>query len=103
MAVQGDQPQIVYLFASLKKMDIGLPDLKQRTPLHWAIHNMSKLSLEYILAYDQNLEIRDSLGHTPLHKAILMQSKERDCLIFVKTLIIRGANKKSLTIDGMSC
>ena len=95
MAVQGDQPQIVYLFASLKKMDIGLPDLKQRTPLHWAIHNMSKLSLEYILAYDQNLEIRDSLGHTPLHKAILMQSKERDCLIFVKTLIIRGANKKS--------
>ena len=48
-------------------MAIDTQDSKGRTPLHWAVQLSSKLSLEYILAHEQDLEVQDSFGHTPLH------------------------------------
>lgn len=91
MAAQGDVPITLVYFTKIKEMSIGTCDAKGRTPLHWAVYFSSKLSLEYILAQEQDLEVMDSFGHTPLHEAISNLAKE-DSLIIVKTLIIRGAN-----------
>ena len=96
MAVQGDMPITLVYFTKIQNMSISTPDSKQRTPLHWAIFSSAKLTLEYILALDQDLEVKDSLGYTALHRAISMLAKE-ESLMLVKTLIVRGAKIETKT------
>ena len=102
MAAQGDKPSTFVFFARVKLMDVRLLDVKRRSPLHWAIVNSSRLTLEYILAHDQDLEVRDFDGMTPLHLAILTLPKEQSP-IFVKTLIVRGSKIDALTERGQTC
>ena len=83
-------------------MDVSEMDAQRRTPLHWACFNLSTLCLEYILAFEQDLELMDAFGQTALHKACEMAQFENS-YIFIKTLIIRGANKHALTEDGLRC
>ena len=70
--------------------------------MHWAVHCKSKLILEYILAHEQDLEAKDKFGHTPLHHAIITLDKDQS-LLFVKTLLSRGADAKTKTDSGDTC
>ena len=74
MAAQGDKPNTFVYFT--KHIDVSLLDIKRRSPLHWAVVNSSRLILEYILAHEQDLEVKDFDGMTPLHLAILTLPKE---------------------------
>ena len=102
MSAMGDQPTTLVYFVRIKEMAIDVKDAKSRTPLHWAVHYSSKLTLEYILAHDQNLEVHDFFGHTPLHAAIMTLSKE-ESLMFVKVLVVRGANTQAKTLSNQTC
>ena len=103
MAAQGDQPGSWAYFAKITRMDSAPQDARKRTPLHWAVHLNSKLCLEYILAHEQDLEMKDSFGHTALHKAILLILRHEESLVFVKTLIIRGASFETRTDKNQTC
>ena len=102
MAAQGDKPSTFVYFAKVKLLDVRELDIKRRSPLHWAVVNSSRLILEYILAHEQDLEVRDFDGMTPLHLAILTLPKEQSP-IFVKTLIVRGSKINALTERGQTC
>ena len=54
-------------FCKQKKVpfDMHTPDYNMRTPLHWAVHSMSSLSLEYIIASLNDLDQKDDFGMTP--------------------------------------
>mmetsp|Transcript_33242 Transcript_33242/g.41101 ORF Transcript_33242/g.41101 Transcript_33242/m.41101 type:complete len:81 (+) Transcript_33242:287-529(+) len=80
-------------------MDISVQDSKQRTPLHWAVYSQSHIVLEFILAHKQNLELKDIFGYTALHKAVTQVTSDGSTMI-VKTLIVRGAMKETLTDQG---
>ena len=103
MAAMGDQPATLVYFVRIKELAIDTKDAKNRTPLHWAVHCFGTKILEYILAHDQDLEAQDAFGHTPLHAAILTLSSEDNSLMFLKVLIVRGANIQAITADGMTC
>ena len=83
-------------------MEIDVRDNKQRTPLHWAVLKGSNLTLEFILAHSQDLEAKDTCGHTALHIAVHQLAKENSFL-FVKTLIIRGASPQTKTDNRETC
>ena len=69
-AAQGDKPASIVYFTREQNMDIAAQDDKQRTALHWLIFCKSYCSLEFVLAHQQNLELRDKFGHTALHRAV---------------------------------
>ena len=102
MAAMGDQPATLVYFVRTKEMAIEVKDAKSRTPLHWAIHCSTKQILEYILAHDQNLEVHDFFGHTPLHAAISTLNKDKS-LMFIKVLVVRGANIQAKTESDQTC
>ena len=70
--------------------------------MHWAVHFKNRLILEYVLAIEQDLELKDSFGHTALHHAMKSVDKDQK-LLFVKTLLTRGANPKTLTSKDETC
>lgn len=45
-------------------------DKKYGTPLHWAAFSGSELALSYILAWESDVNAKDSKGLTPLHLAV---------------------------------
>ena len=83
-------------------MDIASQDDKQRTALHWLIYCKSFCSLEFVLAHEQDLELKDKFGHTALHRAMFQVDVDKSVSV-IKTLIVRGADKNALTDDGKSC
>lgn len=103
IGAQTDSPITVALFAKSMQMQIDEQDASGRTPLHWAIHHRSQLSLEYILSVPQDLELKDSDGFTVLHKAVSLLSKIENSTLFIKTLRLRGASIKTKTDAGASC
>lgn len=102
VAAQTDSPVSVVYFTKAKGIQIDEQDLASRTPLHWAIHHKSKLCLEYILALQENLELKDSDGRTALHKAISLLWDENS-VFFVRSLTLRGSSISAKTDTGESC
>ena len=46
--------------------------------------------------------MHDFFGHTPLHAAILTLNKEKS-LMFLKVLVVRGANIQAKTASNQTC
>ena len=66
-AAMGDRAISIVYFARVQRMDVAVRDIKNRTPLHWAVNSDSRTVLEYILAHPQDLELKDNHGNTALH------------------------------------
>lgn len=70
------------------------------TPLHWAGFSGADLTLNYILSWGGDTEMRDSKGLTPLHLAV-KSAKEHRSTKGVKQLLIKGADRNALDNAGM--
>ena len=68
--------------------------------MHWAGFSGADLTLNYILAWGGDTEMRDSKGLTPLHLAV-KSSKEHRSTKGVKQLLIKGADRNALDNVGM--
>ena len=95
-AAQGDQPQTLYFFHKVHKMNINQVDTQGSTPLHWAIFSQSELAVVYIIAWmnDMNLPLdaQDDKGNTVMHLAVNV-SEELESTRMVKQLLFNAAPK----------
>lgn len=85
MASQGDNPNVIIYFKDKYNMSILDVDINGNTPLHWACYNCADHSVNYLLAYMNNINIQNNIGQTPLHIAIFTERVR-----IIKKLINRG-------------
>ena len=78
-------------------MNINSIDSSGSTPLHWACHSGSELSLNFLLSFGAEVNAKDDVGLTPLHLGAISE-KHR----IIKKLIQYGADKKIRDIKGRS-
>ena len=71
LAVHGSQPFMVLLLLGLK-MHVDSLDFYKRTPLMWACYSGSSIeSIQVLLSWDPDLDLRDTTGYTALHWAVI--------------------------------
>ena len=51
IAAQGDQPESIIYFKDKYNLNINAKDSSGSTPLHWACHTGSELSLNFLISY----------------------------------------------------
>ncbi len=71
LASQGDRVESLIFFKEKYKMDISEKDFNGSTPLHWACFTGSENCLNFLLTWTNNINIKENLGYTPLHLAVL--------------------------------
>ena len=69
------------------------------TPLHWAGFSGADLTLNYLLAWGSDMEMRDSKGLTPLHLTV-KSVKENRSSKGIKQLLIKGADRNAIDNEG---
>eukprot|EP00349_Pseudokeronopsis_sp_Brazil_P002034 CAMPEP_0202962044 /NCGR_PEP_ID=MMETSP1396-20130829/6144_1 /ASSEMBLY_ACC=CAM_ASM_000872 /TAXON_ID= /ORGANISM="Pseudokeronopsis sp., Strain Brazil" /LENGTH=274 /DNA_ID=CAMNT_0049682345 /DNA_START=281 /DNA_END=1105 /DNA_ORIENTATION=+ len=89
-AAQGDQPFSASFF---RRMGICVNSRDQglATPLHWACISQSRVVVQYLLAWDAEVNAQDATGLTPLHMAVKVAETKED-VSTIKKLIFKGAN-----------
>ena len=85
MASQGDNPNVIIYFKDKYNMSIYEVDINGNTPLHWACYNCADNSVNYLLAYMDNINIQNNIGQTALHIAIFTER-----IRIIKKLLNRG-------------
>ena len=71
LAAQGDKTESLIYFKEKYKMDILETDLNGSTPLHWTCFVGSEHALSFLLTWVADVNIKENLGYTPLHLAVL--------------------------------
>ena len=74
-------------------------DKRYSTPLHWACYSGSEIAAAYLLSWDQDVNIKDSEGLTPLHLAV-RSSFETNNTRIVKCLLLKGADRSIKDAKG---
>ncbi|KAL5702075.1 hypothetical protein ACHQM5_027336 [Ranunculus cassubicifolius] len=88
-AVQGQLHVLKYLIGDLK-LDVDVKDIRDKTPLIFAIEGKHLSTASYLLEMGASLDVADDLGATPLHYAAGNKK-------LLHLLVSRGAN-----VDVMS-
>jgi len=70
MAAQGDKPEVLIYFKEKYGMDISQKDFNNSTPLHWACFMGSENSVNFLLTWIDDVNVKEDLGYTPFHLAI---------------------------------
>lgn len=89
IAAQGDQPESIIFFKEKYKFSMNSRDFSGSTPLHWACHTGSELSLNFLMAFGADVNSQDDVGVTPLHLGAISEKSR-----IIKKLIQFGADKK---------
>lgn len=95
VASQSNQPLILSYFYDL---GVSITDLDNKggTPLHWASNQGSEICASLLLSWEPTIiDLQDNEGQTALHLATLAGSSK-----IVKTLLIKGANRKIVDKNG---
>jgi len=95
IAAQGDQPESIIYFKEKFGMDINIKDHSGSTPLHWACHTGSELSLNFLISYGADVNSRDAVGITPLHLSAISEK-----IRIIKKLLQNGADKHIVDNKG---
>lgn len=97
MAAQGDRPNILIYFKDKYKKDIIDCDYNGNTPLHWACHTTAENSINFLLSWMTDVNIRDKKGQTPLHISIHTFRPK-----IIKKLLSKGADINLKDFSGQS-
>ena len=85
MASQGDNPNVIIYFKEKYNMSILDVDINGNTPLHWACYNCADHSVNYLLAFMENINVQNNIGQTALHIAIYTER-----IRIIKKLLNKG-------------
>ena len=88
IAAQGDQPESIIYFKEKFDMNINSKDYSGSTPVHWACHTGSELSLNFLIAFGADVNAKDCVGITPLHLSAISEKVR-----IIKKLLQYGADK----------
>lgn len=87
MAAQGNNPNIIIYFKTKYNMSVLSQDSQGNIPLHWACYNSSEESINFLLSYMDDINIRNNDGRTPLHVAVFTEKPS-----LIKKLLKKGAD-----------
>jgi|LauGreDrversion4_2_1035121.scaffolds.fasta_scaffold244027_1 ankyrin repeat protein len=77
VGAQGNKPYSLAFFRD-QGLDINEADASKSTPLHWALVNLSGLAINYLLAWDADINLQDRNGFAALHLAVMTAPKIED-------------------------
>ena len=69
VAAQGEQPVSIAYFVQ-KGLELDSVDKKKSSAVHWAAYSGTDLTLNYLLSWGADIEMKDERGMTPLHIAV---------------------------------
>ena len=98
VAAQGEQPVSIAYFVS-KGLELDSIDKKKSSSVHWAAYSGTDLTLNYLLSWGADIELRDERGMTPLHIAV-RQHKENKSAKGIKQLLLKGADPEARDREG---
>jgi ankyrin repeat protein len=70
IAAQGDRPDVIIYFKEKYKFNILQRDYNGSTSLHWACFMGSENSINFLLTFMDDINLKEDMGYTPLHLAI---------------------------------
>ena len=97
MAAQGDKPNMLIYFKDKFGFNILDRDFPGNTPLHWACHMAQENSINFLLAWMNDINVLDRKGQTPLHLGIYKLRPK-----IIKKLIRKGADVNLKDFAGRS-
>ena len=71
LACQGNQPASLIFFYLQENISLSSIDNVGSTPLHWACYSGSEAAFNYLITFEQNINLKDNEGLTPLHLAVV--------------------------------
>lgn len=66
LAAQGNFPHMIVYLMEKNNFDINTQDNSGNTALHWAVYMNSKQTIDYLIYYNINIDIKDKDGETAL-------------------------------------
>lgn len=79
-----------------KGADVNAQNRRRATPLHWAIHDATKVSL--LLSKGSNVNARQAQGRTPLYLAAMMGNS----VPIIRLLLSKGADANLVGVNGQT-
>ena len=74
MAAQGNNPNIIIFFKEKYNFNIYKKDLNGNTPLHWACYSNAENSINFLLSFISDVNVKNNNGQTPLHICVLTEN-----------------------------